>query len=112
MNLIGCHDRHVARLVVGILQDGHAEKDGHGGSDKIPHGAQYIGPAGGMDRIGPLLLAQPHDQHLVQAALDVSFENLMRLDSIDDDDPVGSVGMLIDIDRNVIDDAQLDDLHR
>ena len=60
----------------------------------------------------PFCLPSPTTSILFRPLWIVTFEDLMRLDSVDDDDPVGSVGMLIDIDRNVVDDAQLDDLHR
>ncbi len=52
-----------------------------------------------MDLLGPLTLAQADRQHLEQAALVTARERGVRLDPVEEDDPVGGQGVGVEVDR-------------
>ena len=52
-----------------------------------------------MDLLGPLALAQADGEHLQQAALVPAGERGVRLDPVEQDDPVGLEGVPVEVDR-------------
>src|SRR5690606_2206120 len=59
------------------------------------------------------MLAKPDEHHLVEPALDVAREARVRLHAIDDEHVIGSMGMLIEVNRKTVRRAADDHrLHR
>ena len=109
--------RHDLRQpVIGILNRADAEKHlatlqlhprhlGHEDADVID--------APRMAGFGPRLLAQPDRKHLGQPAFVRRAERSMRLDPVEQDNPIGGIGMAVHPHRHaVVEHADLIGLHR
>ena len=88
--------------VVGVLEDRQAERELGVLDQELADGRQHLlqpAEAELVDLAGPLALAQADDQHLQDARLVGRVEVGVRLDPVQQDDAVGLVGVLVEVDR-------------
>ena len=92
-------------MIVGILDRADSEQNRGFGDCLTSHGRHVYGhmlKAVGMARFGAFLLAKADRYHFDQAAFIGATKSCVRLDSVDQDNTVGVIGIFIHINRQSV----------
>src|SRR5581483_1847043 len=113
MEALGRYSHDTIWLIRSVLDDGHTEGHLTGLQRDLCRLGNRLREPGGVHRLGTLLLAEPHGQHLAEPAFDRRLEGRMGLHPAADDDTVGFVRQPVEIDGHAAWRApDLDHLHR